>query len=278
MVEWNRDTQWRQGLLLTREACEAFNLVHPAGHEHTVVVVATHDCDLTQDSSKEPKVEVLVGCKIDTLDGICTNAKDSRKLHIEFSGEVSLLVEFDASRKFGISKEMLFKFSPLEDIRLTPERFDVYQHWLASRYRRSAFPDEFERRLKRETRLAEKITKALTPHGENIMGIFFDVDEGKDLKKEGADDTYTLDVYILHSSEPDFAAAKSAAQKAADAITDAFKKKLYTPTQTWRFIELRDCIVLSESTLTYQHFKQLKRWRLEHISFASDPHQPMITE
>jgi hypothetical protein len=39
----------------------------------------------------------------------------------------------------------------------------------------------------------------------------------------------------------------------------------------WQHIELRSCELVSESVLTYQMFKQLKKWRLEHISLAADP-------
>ena len=46
----------------------------------------------------------------------------------------------------------------------------------------------------------------------------------------------------------------------------------------WQHIELRSCDSVSESVLTYQQFKQLKRWRLEHISLAAEPQQPVLAE
>ena len=151
--------------------------------------------------------------------------------------------------------------------------------WLASRYRRSAFSDEFERRLtSKEFKLHEKIAKAVKPHGELIAGVFFDVDEGAEVARDGPDDTYTLDITILHSADPDFDAAEKAAEAAAKAIEKAFKDKLFDPTKTWRHIELRSCDPVSESVLTYQQFKQLKRWRLEHISLAAEPPQPVLAE
>jgi len=150
--------------------------------------------------------------------------------------------------------------------------------WLASRYRRSAFPDEFERRLTRETKLYDKIARAVKLHGELISGVFFDVDEGVEVARVGPNDTYTLDITILHRAEPDFDAAMKAADAAAKAIEKAFKDKLFAPTKTWQHIELRSCEPLSESVLTYQVFKQLKRWRLDHISLAADPQQPVSAE
>lgn len=279
MAEWGRDTPWRQGFLLTSETCAALGLLHHESPERTLVVIVTHDCDLVQLQSSEPYVEVIVGCLIDHLDGNHTHAKSSRKLHIEFNGETPLLAEFDATHKTRISKEKLSSYSPEEKVRFTPEKFSIYQYWLASRYRRSAFPDEFERRLTVETKLAKKIAKAVEPHGENISGIFFDVDEGEDVKRDGPEDTYTLDIYILHPSEPDYETAETAARQAAVVIEQAFRDKLYNkPMQTWNQIELRSCEVLSENTLTYQHFKQMKRWRLEHMSLAEDPQQQVLAE
>ena len=278
MAEWNRDTPWRQGRLLGNDAIEALGL-HSAAPDQTVVIVATHDCDLAQTPEAEPLVEVIVGLLVTHKDGNCTHSKNARKLHIEFAGEVVFWAEFEATAKSSIDKRLMNKFMPRPDARLSPENHAIFQMWLASRYRRSAFPDEFERRLtSKEFKIHEKIAKAVKPHGELIAGIFFDVDEGQEVTRDSPDDTYTLDVTILHAADPDFDAAEKAAQTVAEAIEKAFRDKLFNPTKTWQYIELRSCEAISESVLTYQMFKQLKRWRLEHISLAADPQQSVLAE
>lgn len=278
MAEWNRDTPWRQGHLLGNDAIEALGL-HSAAPDQTVVIVATHDCDLAQTPEAEPLIEVIVGLLVTHKDGNCTHSKNARKLHIEFAGEVVFWAEFEATAKSSIDKRLMNKFMPRPDARLSPENHAIFQIWLASRYRRSAFPDEFERRLtSKEFKIHEKIAKAVKPHGELIAGIFFDVDEGQEVTRDSPDDTYTLDVTILHAADPDFDAAEKAAQTVAEAIEKAFRDKLFNPTKTWQYIELRSCEPISESVLTYQMFKQLKRWRLEHISLAADPQQSVLAE
>lgn len=277
MVEWNRDTPWRQGFLLGDDAIDALELRHATSPDQTIVVVATHDCDLAQDPQAEPVVEVVVGC-LTAKDGNYTHAKNPRKLHVAFGGNASFWVEFEATAKARIDKLKLNEYSPRSDVRLSSEDYAVLQMWLASRYRRSAFPDEFERRLTSETRLAGKIANAVKPHGELIIGVFFDVDEGEDAIRNGPDDTYKLDITILHEAAPDFAAAEIAAGAAAEAIEKAFKEKLFDPFGKWQHIELRLCEPMSESVLTYEMFKQLKRWRLEHISLAAEPQQPVLAE
>lgn len=279
MAEWNRDTPWRQGLLLGKDAIEALKLHHDLAADQTIVIVASHDCDLAQAPEAEPSIEIVIGHPVTDKDGNCTSAKNARKLHIEFGGAAVFWAEFEATAKRTIEKSLLNGFVPRPETQLSRENHTIFQMWLASRYRRSAFPDEFERRLAlKEFKLHEKIAKAVKPHGELIAGVFFDVDEGVEVTREGSEDVYTLDITILHSADQDFAAAERAANTAAKAIEKAFKEKLFDPTKTWQQIELRSCDPVSESVLTYQQFKQLKRWRLEHISLAADPQQPMLAE
>lgn len=279
MAEWNRDTSWRQGHLLGKDAIEALGLHHMAALDQTLVIVASHDCDLAQAPEWEPVVEVVIGRLVADKDGNCTHAKNARKLHVEFGGAAALWTEFEATAKAHIAKLALNEFTPCPNAQLSSENRATFQLWLASRYRRSAFPDEFERRLSaKEFKLQERIAKAVKPHGELIVGVFFDVDEGTEVTREGPDDTYALDITILHSADPDFEATERGAETAAKAIEKAFKDKLFDPSKTWQHIELRICESVSESVLTYQQFKQMKRWRLEHISLAADPQQPVLPE
>lgn len=280
MAEWTRDTPWRQGLLLDADAIGALGLQYLSAPHRIVVMVATHDCDLAQAPDVEPRIEVVVGCFVEEgkKDGNFTHAKNSRKLHIEFTGGASLWAEFEAIGKLHIPKEALTPFSPRSDVRLSPENLATLQFWLASRYRRSAFSDEFERRMTKETNLAEKIAKAVKPHGGLIAGVFFDVDDGEEVRREGPNDPYKLDITILHAAEPDFMAAFDAATNVSTAITKVFNDKLFSPGKVWQQIELRSCEAISESVLAYQEFKRLKRWRLEHISLGSDPQQQVLAE
>jgi hypothetical protein len=278
-VEWNRETPWRQGHVLGNDAIEALGLHHAVAPDQTFVIVASHDCDLAQTSEVEPIVEIVVGRLVTDKDGNCTHAKNARKLHVEFAGAAVFWAEFEATAKLSIEKHALNDFVPRPEAHLSAENHSIFQMWLASRYRRSAFPDEFERRLtSKEFKLHEKIAKAVKPHGELIAGVFFDVDEGAEVTRDGPGDTYTLDITILHSAEPGFDEAEKAANTAAKAIEKAFKDKLFDPNKTWQHIELRSCDPVSESVLTYQQFKQLKRWRLEHISLAAEPQQPVLAE
>jgi len=276
--EWTRDTPWRQGYLLPNAAVKSLGLTHPEHQDDTLVIVASHDCDLAQHPDKEPQIEVVVGRKIQLLDGSYTHAKSSRTLHLEFQGKEPLLSEFIITAKCGIPKKVLADFSPATGFRLSSADCAAFQLWLASRYRRSAFPDEFENRLK-EANLDKKIAKAIKPHGKMITAVFFDVDEGEEVSRTGPNDIYVLDIYLLHITEPDFYAAEAASNKAKVMIENAFKEQLFDKQkESWQSIELRTVDVMSENAMTYLQSKLLKKWRLDHFSLAADPQQPILAE
>ncbi len=275
MEVWHRETQWRQGFLLDSEASAAFELYHALQPELTLVIVATHDCDLSQNPQSEPKVEVVVGRQA-AKDGNYTHAKNARKLHLAFTGEPPLWGEFVATDKRFVDKLALNKYAPRKGMSLSPDNKVTFQKWLASRYRRAAFADEFDRRLTRETDLAGKIAKAVKPHGELISAILFDVDDGLEQTRIGPDDTYTLDIVVLYPDS--LREAEKAALQVSRAMIEAFENTLYKPLTHWQHIELRYCEPMSESALTYAMFKRLKPWRLEHLSLATSPQQPIAPD
>lgn len=276
MAEWTRNILWRQGCLFSDEAIRELGLTHPELPSTTVVIVATHDCDLTQHPDREPHVEIIIGRQISVLDGTFTHAKTSRKLHLKFEGSEPLLAEFVVIEKRSISKEALVNFKPKANTKLSPSDLVTFQLWLAARYRRAAFPDEFEKRLKK-AKLHEKIAKAVKPHGEMITTIFFDVDEGHEIARTDPNEVYILDISLLHATEPDFNFAEAAAKTAKAAIERAFKLKLLdTRSGNWKNIELRYIDVISEEALTYRQSRMWKPWRLDYISLAADPQQSVL--
>lgn len=278
MPEWSRNTQWRQGCLLTEEAVRSIGILHPESPDNTVVIVATHDCDLTQFPDREPIIEVVVGRKVQKLEGNFTHAKNSRTLHIEFESIEPLLAEFSSTEKRTIPKNVLVNYEPDTNARLSPTVKATFQMWLASRYRRSAFPDEFENRLK-EAKLHEKIAKTVKPLGNMITAIFFDVDEGREVARTEPDDVYALDIILLHATEPDFDAAAKAAESANAIIGRAFKAKFQDPQSgIWKNIELRYIDAISEEALSYRQAKVWKKWSLDYISLGADPQQPVLAE
>ncbi len=276
-MDWDRNTILRQGYVVENSSLSALGIPNLVIDDNLVVMIASHDCDLAQHPQNEPFVELLIGCLVSEANGNYTHAKSARRLHLQF--ENNQWVELEAVKKTSVCKFALQTAVLNSTMRLSVDDHTNLQLWLASRYRRSAFPDEFEKRLtNKNNKLSDKISKVIKPLGIKVVGVFFDVDEGMDITRDGDDDTYTLDITILHASEPDiFESAEAGAVSASKTITDYFTDKLFNNGQ-WKSIELRSCIAISDSVLTYSEFKTMKRWRLDYISLAADPQQAVPSE
>src|SRR5260370_16796838 len=162
MVAWARDHPWGQGHVLTSESNVALGVVRAEDAGSAVAVVISHDCDLAQGSETEPSVEIIVAKRIDAANGNFTHAKNSRRLHLECVVDgVTAYLDMQAQGKREIKKDDLAGHAPSPNVIVKPEDRSVLQRWLAARYRRAAFPDEFERRLN-DTRVSKPL--ATPPH------------------------------------------------------------------------------------------------------------------
>ncbi len=84
----------------------------------------------------------------------------------------------------------------------------MLQRWLARRYRRAAFPTQFNIRLKKG-KADRKIAEKLKPHGNAIRAIYFDVDEGLGLEKTNPSDLYKLGITIVYDGRDGAKSASS---------------------------------------------------------------------
>lgn len=277
MGEWSRETHWRQGSVLPDDASKALELSPPESPERTFVVVISHDCDLAADPDREPLVELVTGRIVDAIKAD-SHAKSARRLQIEFQGPQGLIaVELSAAHKSFVQKDDLAPFDPRANVHLDAQGLSILQRWLAARYRRAAFPDEFERRLK-EAKLPRRIEKALNTAGKHVIAVFFDVDGGEDLQRNGPDDFYRLGIYLLYDTSQNEPDAEAAARSAADQIEKAFESAFQGEDKSWSNIRLEYCDVMSDQAMSYGNSLMFKQWRLEHISLEDDPQQPVLEE
>lgn len=275
-MAWDRSIPWRQGSVLQNEDLKLLEIDLHDGSDSVFVVLVSHDCDLVQDPENEPSVEVIVGIGISKLDGNYTYGKNPRRLHLEFSdGEEKVWVELLNTQKISIPKARLEKFIP-SSLKLEEENRNVLQRWLASRYRRAAFPDEFDRRLK-AAKVDRKIARILEPLGKDILAIFFDVDQGNDVTHEDEKDPYRLDIYLVYDTSQDPLAAEKSAKKAARDIESIFES-CFCKKDQWINIELCVCEEISDEAVTYRQSLNLKQWRMDHLSLQEEPQHPMMED
>ena len=278
MTEWQRDNPWRQGFILSSDSVKALDLVYPKSPEDTVVVVISHDCDLAQSSDAEPYCEVIVGLRVDNIKGNLANAKNIRRLHLPFSGgEIELSAEFNATDKKIIGKSVLINHQPATTIRLTRAELTILQNWLAVRYRRSSFADEFDRRIKnKDAKFYEKFVDIIKKSGTSLLTVLFDVNSGEEANRAGPDDTYTLSILLVFNVEEDPAEAESIARSAAERIEVLFRKCFFVSGK-WRDVELRDCDAVSEAAITLHAARLLKPWHFDYLSLREEPQGPFAT-
>lgn len=286
-MAWERSTPWRQGYFLTGDAVAAFGLKCESESDVAAVVIS-HDCDLAQPSNGEPFVEVIVGrfLDLDEIDGNYAHTKNVRRLHTLCSaGDSRRAVELEIQRRTAIPKDSpgerrpgLADFTPCAAHRLTASERKALQYWLAARYHRSAFPDEFDRRLK-DTGVAERLSKAFKDSGIHIRAMFFDVDQGEERVHSGSDDPYDLHVILVYATQLDPEAAESAAKSMAKRIEKIFEGPCRVQRDgmdIWEWIELTGVEIISDEALSYAQSLQLIRWQADHISLRTDPQQPML--
>jgi hypothetical protein len=273
-----RSVPWRQGHLLPDEALGAFGFTESAD---TLAIVISHDCDVVQVPTIEPNAELIVGRSIQNSDGNCTHSKNPRKLHLECTkGQKRTLIELLATNKRTVPKEGkpgLISYTPREDIQLSREELVILQQWLAARYRRSAFPDEFDNRLNK-TGLRDQISHILKRQGTHIRAVFFDVDDGEEIVHHGPEDPYKLTISLLYSTQIAPDEAERAAKEASKLIQSAFKAKCRSEGAHWTWIELADCETLADTAMTIDQASFLKKWQTDYISFRSDPPQEILAE
>ncbi len=119
--------------------------------DQLVVVVVSHDCDIANNADREPFVEViqvaglphLVPTPMPRRPGAC---------RLRFNQTRDRRGGVGGFRQGDLSKEAVLQTLPRADWHLTPEDLVTLQKWLAARYHRAAFADEFERRLREKPR------------------------------------------------------------------------------------------------------------------------------
>lgn len=269
-MAWQRDTEWRQGCVLSNEALNAFECCSIDRTDDTVAIVISHDCDLANDNmALEPDAEIILGQLLDKVDGNNTHAKTPRKLHLTFdSPEGRKNIELAATQKTTYPKNKLCNFNP-RPWYLNEQDTATLQRWLAARYRRSAFPDPFNSILKQRS-LDRRIARILEPLGHSISAVFFDLTGGEDL--------YELVIYLLYDTSQTPEQSEADAESAAKYIVEAFEQRLFDEQNGWQEIELVDCSPIADEAITYRQSTLLQQWRCEHLSLRTDPQQPMVED
>lgn len=267
-----RDTKWRQGSLLSSNDARSLGLLDDGNQDGRAVVVISHDCDLP--SKSEHFVEVIIGRLIGSCDSQLTRARNPRKLHLQFlsaAGE-ELPVELCHADRREVEKN---RFSELAsgdwNFTLTSDEKRVLKQWLAARYGRPAFPNNFEARLTKcigKRKLERQIAKILEPVAESLVAILFDLGEQRGVElPEG--EPYSLSISIVYDSNEGGSAAREVAESVAAEMVDLFTQT-YGTAEIATEIALERCTAVSDTRVSLADLRKVDQWRVEYISHGED--------
>lgn len=262
---------WRQGSILSESAARdliAASIGDPDAH---CVVLISHDCDIGN-VAKEPDAEVIVGRFVDAVDGGLTGGKSSRTLHLSWSRSDRIRhVELSATKKRYIPKSVLTTSRPDTRYELEQDNLATLRFWLAARYNRAAFPDEFNDRLK-STRVLEDLLRILKPLGNLVTGVYVRLDTQEELPSEHPTPPYCVKMFVVFAPGEEPLESLERAEKAADAIADAIGSRCYDKAaDRWSWLQLEQCLAISEDDLTVGHAKKLQQLSLEYLSLRTSP-------
>jgi hypothetical protein len=269
-----RDTDWRQGDLLTCEAAAALGLVGATDQGHRAIVI-THDCDLPHES--EHCVEVIVAelvVKDPKPDPQLSYAKNPRRLHLAYEGAdaAPLILELRHGDRRSVPKGDFAERAVKDNsLALPVDAKRALKQWLAARYGRPAFPNAFEERLRKlsgKRTVEQLIAKILEPDAKYLVGLFFDLGEQRGAEV-GEGEPYALSVSVVYDVTEGGTEARLSAERVAGQLRDLFEKTYGKPDVATE-IALDACEAVADTRLTLANLRRVDQWRLEYISLRDD--------
>jgi hypothetical protein len=269
-MHWSRNTLWRQGSVLSNENFTAACLTNPNNFDLAIAI--SHDCDIANDKITngmyvEPVVEFVFARIIEKQDGNNTYGKNPRILHLGCIHEgKSIVIELVALGKRILQKDVLTAFEPDESYDLYSSR-QILQSWLAARYRRHALPNSLVERLRDFLTYVDKQGKQ---HSAGILSFRVKYEPKDELT---SDEPYEFWLNIIYSNDnSDYA---SIVEEMASDLKQKFSDKVLK-TNIGK-VDLRQCEAFSESEFTVRRMRETEEYRLEYLSYRTDPPEPSIS-
>lgn len=259
-------TVWRQGDLLAPDDAITLGVIEAAQRDTHRALVISHSCDIANDESVEPAIELLIGVIVPEAQATSQNGHSIRKLHLGADTEpASQWVQYGIADRREVHKADLLRCEPCLVHRYPSAQREVLRRWLAQRYSRSEFPDAFIEWLK-QSGVGSRFEDLGKRHSASLVGIYFDLDD--DTERADPNDPYALGVNLVYdASSTDHEAAANQARVALEAI---FERRCKASGR-WRWIDLTYCDALSEEMFTLRAARTFRRWRFEHRSLHGEP-------
>lgn len=267
-MPWSRNTPWRQGSVLAQKDFQAVGLTDVPDADLAIAI--SHDCDIANDNlDVEPAVEFIFARILEQHDGIFTNGKNPRTLHIDYKHDGQIVFfELLASKKLILPKNMLENLQPDETYKLNTHSGQILQSWLAARYRRHALPNRLVDRL-------EAVFKHIEDKGKKnsagILSFRLSYDPQDELPPEEPYELWISIVYISSDKDEYREMAVNIASSLQKEFPNLLEKTKHSGT-----VDLRKCEAVSEMEFTLRDMRDTVEYHLEHLSYRTEPSGPVI--
>lgn len=221
---------------------------------NAIYTLISQDCDIVNtDSEKEPYVDLLLTKQNDTATENYRKGKNPRILHLNLDTNV---LEYSIHDIVSVPKENLCKFEYDSSVVVTGENLSMLVSWLSNRYSRTAYPDEFNRRLRRN-KTDKKIEKIMSQYGGNTKGIFVLLNTYGELPAES---NYEFEFILL--VEPRYYENEVAME-----MIDECLEKIARCFDKLDEIKLISYKIRSMEDISLYDFLKYKKWDLDYLSY-----------
>lgn len=262
---------WRQGNILREHDAQTLGLVEQGSGQKVIVI--SHDCDIPSDSDDYIEFIIAECC---TENKLYRGARHPRILNLSYKStddEQERFMLLKQVNKSSLPKSDFVFDAPDSEYILVEEEKRSLKQWLASRYGRPAFPDEFENRMKafngkvnKKFKFESSIAKILEKCPQALLAVFFSLGEGRFIDLPSSE-PYELSIYIVYDSEEGGPEARDLADSAAAQLLTLFHT-YYGKDESAVLICLEECIAISDTKFSLSSMRKMDQWRLDYISLA----------
>jgi hypothetical protein len=252
---WHND--WRQGSILLPESLCARPHFQPALQlaPEDILIVLTQDCDLVQkDFAKEPFVEIIKATPIiGNPDGNFLYGKNPRIIQFPIGEQ-----HFQASchDRSWLDRRLLAQVKPSEVHVLHPSVIHLLREWVAKRYIRPAFPDEFNARIRKDP-TGKALRRLLELQGHLFQDLYLFCDPADQELPPG--NSYKIILWPAMSSQDyEDEMLRQLARQACSQIEAILAE--------CPGIDVIECEVRHEGQITLDDLRYFKAWDFDHLT------------
>ncbi len=252
---------WKQGAAISSDN-EHFRVLGLPEGNHDIYLLASHSCDIASYRyTTEPSVEFIGAYYKSKEDKSLAHRRNPRKLQIPLCNGASSFITLDINSRYFVDRRLLVTVCADEST-ITEEALNELQMWLASRYRRSAFPDAFNSRVFEAKKIIEEDVKK---NGDrNIYGLYLHINTLDELE----DANY--EISILGIVKEELGEAGDAKWREAEDYLEFVAKQF----RNCEGIAVNHHEVVANSVITLKDVSELKLLDFDYLSHKNEADVP----